>query len=273
MFFSGTDEHNTMKLPVSTNTIDYGTKYLGHNTLYFPEIESTNSFALTVAQNDGPEGTIIIADEQTDGKGRFDRRWYSPKGRGLWFSLILKPEVDPSKIAQLTLVAAVAIAEAVYKLCGLSLKIKWPNDLLLNGKKVCGILAEAHFDNSNACVILGIGINIDMDFSQNEKLDSYATSLKAELNEDIDKTRLLSEILLQLETWYEKWLNEGSGPVLTVWRKKNITLGKEVVVSSFNEKFKGLVLDIDEEGSLIVEDEDGKIHKLNSGEISLGNMH
>lgn len=262
---------NNMKVPLSTNSLNLGTKYLGHNTLYYPEVESTNEVAISVAQNGGPEGTVIIADKQTKGQGRLQREWYSPKGKGLWFSIILKPNIDPIKVSQLTLVAAVATADAVNKVTGLSPGIKWPNDLLINGRKFCGILSEGQIGNEGIdYVILGIGLNVNLDFYDfSLDIRSKATSLKIEAGKHIERTQLFREILCQLEKWYEVWLREGFEPIGLAWKERNITLGQLVQVNSFQEVFDGKAIDIDNEGALIVKDKNNKIYHFNSGEISL----
>lgn len=262
---------NNMKVPLSTNSLNLGTKYLGRNTLYYPEVESTNEIAISVAQNGGPEGTVIIADKQTKGQGRLQREWYSPKGKGLWFSIILKPNIDPIKVSQLTLVAAVATADAVSKVIGLSPGIKWPNDLLINGRKFCGILSEGQIGNEGIdYVILGIGLNANLDFYDfGLEIRSKATSLKIETGKHIERTQLFREILCQLEKCYETWLREGFEPIRLAWKEKNITLGQLVQVNSFQEVFQGKAIDIDNGGALIVKDKNNKIYSFNSGEVSL----
>lgn len=247
------------------------TRFVGRRIYYSESLPSTNDRAKDLARQGEPEGTIVVADEQTGGRGRLGRSWLSPKGKGLWFSVVFRPPVNPSRASQLTILAAVALAGAIMDRTGLQVGIKWPNDLLLNGRKVCGILTEmsAEMDRINY-LVLGAGVNVNLapaDFAGEVK--ETATSLMIERNGPVSRVGLLRAALESIERWYLCWLSEGFVPVLARWKDLSVTLDRPVRIHALNETWEGWAEDIDGEGALILRMDDGSRKKVISGEVSL----
>ncbi|AZR74965.1 biotin--[acetyl-CoA-carboxylase] ligase [Anoxybacter fermentans] len=246
------------------------TTTLGKKIVFFEEIDSTNTQAKESAL-DYPEGTIFLAEAQTKGRGRLGRSWSSIPGKGIWCSVLLKPSLDPTFAGQFPLLTAVAIAETFHNL-GVDAKIKWPNDLLVDGKKICGILTEmgAELDRINYLVI-GFGINVKHKLEDFPKeIRTIATSLEMVLKKEVDRVQLLCDILLKLEKYYFQLLKEGFEPIRKLWKEYTCTLGHEVKISRFNElPLFGKALDLNPDGSLLFELPDGQIINVHSGEIGL----
>ncbi|MDN5302635.1 MAG: BirA family transcriptional regulator [Thermoanaerobacteraceae bacterium] len=243
--------------------------FLGEKIYYFSSVDSTNSQAKKFAQEGAPHGTIVIADEQTGGKGRLGRAWESPKGTGIWVSVILKPDIMPSEAPKLTMLTAVAVTEAITEKTGISASIKWPNDVLIDGKKVCGILTEmsAETDVVNY-VVIGTGINVNNDIFPDEIKDK-AISLKIAAGNAVDRIQILAGFLERLEYHYKTAMARGFEPVLNDWRKLCCNLGKPVEIITRDGSFTGIAEDIDEQGALIVKKTDGKFERVLSGDVSL----
>lgn len=246
------------------------TKFLGEKIYYYGKIGSTNELGYRLAQTKVAEGTLIIAEEQTKGKGRMGRSWYSPPYLGIWMSLILRPDISPSKAPGLSLCAGLALALSIKKLTGLDAKLKWPNDCLINKKKVGGILLElqAELDRINF-VILGLGVNINQtkkDFPK--KIKKTATSLRIELKKNVGRVLLLKLFLENFEKIYSSFKEDG----LTFLKKRikdlSIVLEENIELSFGRKKIKGKALDIDDDGSLLVESKGKKI-KVFAGEVTL----
>lgn len=240
---------------------------------YFDVLESTNLTAVKFAQEGAPEGTVIIAERQDGGRGRMRRVWSSPKG-GLWFTVILRPQIDPQYVAQLTLLTGVAVTRALREIYATEeIAIKWPNDILYEGRKVCGILSEMKLDENGFVeyAIIGIGINVGLkpqDFPP--ELRGTAASLNASLQKDYSCAYVLEHILTEFEPLYRKWLAEGSAAIMEPWKKLSCTLGKKVFVKDDDEIiFSGEALGITSEGALIVRDADGVSQSFDFGEISI----
>ncbi|MDD2402292.1 MAG: biotin--[acetyl-CoA-carboxylase] ligase [Clostridia bacterium] len=247
------------------------TKVVGQNLFCFSSVDSTNKVAKNEAAKGCQEGTVVVADKQDEGKGRLNRNWVSPSGRGLWFSIVLRPDIDPPRASQLTFVSAVAVCRSLQTLTGLELNIKWPNDILFKGKKVCGILTElsAEIDKVNY-VVVGIGININHtidDFPL--ELRDTATSLTQISGQNYNRPALLRSILLEYEKQYFDYQEKGFMQILDSWRKLNTTLGKKVKVNTREESYYGVAEDINEEGCLIVRKESGEVVELMAGDVSL----
>ena len=246
------------------------TKFLGGKIYYYGKIGSTNELGYRLAQVEAEEGTLIITEEQTKGKGRMGRSWYSPPYLGIWMSLILRPDISPSKAPALSLCAGLALALSIKKLTGLDAKLKWPNDCLINRKKVGGILLElqAELDRINF-VILGLGVNINQtqkDFPK--KIKKTATSLRIELKKNVGRVLLLKLFLENFEKIYSSFKEDG----LTFLKKRiknlSVVLGENIELSFGRKKIKGKALDIDDDGSLLVESKGKKI-KVFAGEVTL----
>ncbi|MDP3014789.1 MAG: biotin--[acetyl-CoA-carboxylase] ligase [Candidatus Subteraquimicrobiales bacterium] len=244
------------------------TRILGSEIHHFNEVGSTNNLAKDLARRGAVEGTLVIAERQSLGKGRFGRHWVSPSG-GLWFSLILKPEILPLDAPKVTLLAGVAITETIQKTLGLNARIKWPNDLLIDGKKVAGLLTEmsAEIDRVDF-IILGIGINVNVDITDfPRELRSKVTSLKEALSRKVDRIDFLKSLLVCLERYYLELKEGKTESILSRWKELNDTLGAYVKVSSLEEEIVGEALSLDEHGGLILRLESGEKRVIYSGEI------
>lgn len=242
--------------------------FLAKKIYYRSSTNSTNTDAKKVAKY-SPNGTIVIAEEQKKGRGRMGRKWSSPKGCGLWLSIVLKPDIPPYKAPILTLLTSVCVQEAIKNTTKISADIKWPNDIFINGKKACGILTEisAEMDAINY-IVIGIGINVNNDDFPAE-IKNIATSLKVEKGEAIDRINLLVNVLESFEYFYKKALDNKLNEVLEIWRKYCCNLGKPVKITGKNKTFKGIAVDISEDGALLVKKKNGDIEKVLSGDVSL----
>ncbi|WP_019554929.1 biotin--[acetyl-CoA-carboxylase] ligase [Propionispira raffinosivorans] len=246
------------------------TKVLGKDIQYYKEVISTNNQAKLAAQQDAGEGTIIVSEAQTSGRGRLARGWYSPAEKGIWFSVILRPHFLPQEAPKCTLLAAVAIVKAIETITEIQVGIKWPNDILYNKLKLVGILTEmnAEMDCINY-IIIGMGINVNI--QKNEfplELQHIATSLAIIKGKKISRVQLLNEILFQIETLYNIAQTEGFAKILEEWKKYSVTLGKTVDVIGINDTFAGLAMDIDEDGALLVKTKAG-IKRVLAGDVSI----
>ena len=231
---------------------------------------STQECARELAHAGAPHGTLVIAEVQTGGRGRLGRLWGSPKG-GLWMSLVLRPWFDASLASRITQTAAVGVAKALWDI-GVQASIKWPNDLLAGGKKICGILAESSAENATGpakerrleYVILGIGMNANLDPAELGVPDRAVTTIRSELGRDVDLVQLLRALLSNLDA--ELGRIEDFGSVLEDWRTLNCTLGERVRVRRFGETIEGRALDLSQEGALLLATHRGTV-ELFEGEI------
>lgn len=241
---------------------------LGSKIFYRPVTESTNNDAKRLAQEGAPNGTLAIAERQQGGRGRMGREWNSPEG-GIWLSVVLRPELSPADAPKLTIMTAVAVADAIFQSAGICANIKWPNDILVDGKKVCGILTEmsAEMDAINY-VIIGIGINVNNDNFPDELRDKSA-SLKQLKGVEVSRIRVLASLLEKLESYYLMAEREGFEKIFDRWRELCINLGKNVRIVGKNVSFEGTAIDIDSAGALLVKTSSGKIERVLSGDVSL----
>ncbi len=241
------------------------TKILGKKIFYFDTVFSTMDEAFRLGMEGAEEGTVICAESQTKGRGRLGRSWSSPKGKGIYMSVILRPRLSPTEVSQLTLLAAVAAAEAIQKVSGLSAMIKWPNDLLIGGKKVVGILTELSAETDRVkFVAIGIGINVNTPVNQ---LPPHATSLKNEADKNFSRVELIREILRSLEEWYLRFQEEGPAVVMMRWKELSSTLGKHIKISDPNQTIEGKAIDIDDDGGLLIRSDSGIVVKKMSGDV------
>ena len=246
------------------------TKTMGQTIHFYEETDTTNNRARELALEGAPEGTLVVAEKQTAGRGRRGKVWESPLGTGIWMSLVLRPQIMPAEASVLTLLCGLATAEAIEAETGLSAGIKWPNDILINGKKAVGILTEMDCEMSEVhFVIPGIGINVNT-ASFPPEIAEIATSLYLECGKTVSRRRLVHRVLERLEEHYETFLRTGSfAAMLEDYRKHCITLGKEVHVLG-REPFFAEALDITPEGELLVRRADnGKEEVVFSGEVSI----
>ncbi|GMB07902.1 biotin--[acetyl-CoA-carboxylase] ligase [Thermolongibacillus altinsuensis] len=258
---------------VTGNEIQLGlkTKRLGWNVYYEESVPSTQKIAHKLAYDGAEEGTLVIAEEQTAGRGRLDRSWHSPKGTGIWMSLILRPAIPPQQAPQLTLLAAVAVSQGIQEVTGLVPDIKWPNDILLNGKKAVGILTELQADPDQVhAVIVGIGINVNQTREHfPSELASTATSLALEAGKPVNRAQLVQMILSKFETLYDQYLQHGFSPIKLLWEGYAVTIGKEVVARTLSGTVSGVALGITDTGTLKLRTKDGDIHYIYSADIEI----
>lgn len=237
--------------------------------IYFEELDSTSIYAKAMAKEGASEGTVIIADRQLGGYGRMGRSFHSPKGTGLYMSIILRPCLSPEKTLYITTAAAVAVAQVLCEVASAEFGIKWVNDIYLNGKKVCGILTEAGFSNNGRLdyAVLGIGINISLpkEGFPDEIKESATAAFDAPINKET-RMKLTDMIVDKFFEYYKKLEDK---EYLPYYKAKNITVGKEVTVITSSESYPACVLDIDDEFHLIVKNNKGNIITLSSGEVSI----
>ena len=244
------------------------TSILGRRALYFRNVTSTNDMAKGLAVKGASEGTVVVAETQTGGKGRFGREWASPEG-GLWFSVILRPKTQSGHATKLTLLASVAAAEGIRSLYGLRVEIKWPNDILVNGKKACGILTEGKIKGETMdFAVLGVGINANFGVEALPlNVQELATTLKHELGREVSREALLCELLERMEFYYNSFIRGDFDMILHNWRHLAAFLGSYVEVTSDKERIRGWAVDIGSDGALIVKLRDQTLLRVTSGEI------
>jgi len=245
------------------------TKTMGKVIHSLAEVDSTNSYASRLASDGAPEGTVVVSDRQTAGRGRLGRKWASPPGVNIYMSVILRPEIPPSEAPMLTLAASVAVAQALRGLYGLQAEIKWPNDVLMDGRKAVGILTEMSAEPDRVRhIVLGVGIDVNMTRESFPKeLKNIATSVMAELGKKVDRAELVRRFLLELEKTYAMLTGGKKEAVLNAWRGLSCTLGRKVRVVTPRGEATGLARDIDESGALIVELGGGRVEKVTSGDV------
>jgi BirA family biotin operon repressor/biotin-[acetyl-CoA-carboxylase] ligase len=241
------------------------TKIIGKKILFLKEVDSTNNRAKQIALEE-KEGAVVISEKQTSGRGRRGRKWESPEG-GIAISFILKPNVSPERAPQMTLISSLALVETLNKIHnGLNAKIKWPNDILISGKKISGILTELSADMEKInYVVVGVGVNLN---STVENLPENATSLKIETKEQVSIKQFLKSFFDHYDKLYLEYLNGGIDQIIERWKKNSDTIGKKVKIIGINETYEGLAKDIDENGALILKTNEKEI-KVYSGDVSL----
>ncbi|TSB46940.1 biotin--[acetyl-CoA-carboxylase] ligase [Alkalicoccobacillus porphyridii] len=245
------------------------TKRFGQKVTYHASVPTTQSVAHKLAENGASEGHVVLADEQTSGRGRLGRSWHSAFGTSISMSLILRPLLEPQQIPQLTLVAAVALTRAIEKVTKLEVDIKWPNDILINGKKIVGILTEMHSEPGLAkVVILGIGINVNqsaLELTQDDR--NQATSLSIEAGMEINRAKLVAQILYELEWLYDLYVENGFSELKVMWEARSISIRKRLKAQTINGTIIGTSKGISPEGALLIEDDAGVEHLLYSADI------
>ena len=264
---------NTEKLLPWEITRDLKTKLIGKRVYYFEEIDSTQNFAQNIAADKKENGTIIIAEKQTSGRGRLDRKWTSPKG-GIWFSLIIHPKFDVSSSTLIPILSAVALSKSIKSVLDIETEVKWPNDITMNGKKVAGVLVDASFQtNSIDYLILGIGINFDIDAKKLEKRltktpNFYGIdSLRGKENKTPPKT-LLKEFLLQFEKNLFQLDKGEKSKIIKEWTKRAAGIGKKITINTSNGKISGISQGIDNDGALKIKTKN-ETKKIYVGDVVL----
>ena len=265
--------NDTEKLLPWEITRDLKTEVIGKRIYYFEEIDSTQNFAQQIASDKKENGTIIIAEKQTTGRGRLNRKWTSPKG-GMWFSLIIHPEFDVSSATLIPIVGAVALAKSIKSILDIETSVKWPNDITLNGKKVAGMLVDASFQANNIdYLILGVGINFDIDVKKLEKIlvkspNFYGVESLREKHDKTPPKLLLSEFLLQFEKILLQ-LNKGEkSKIVKEWMRKANGIGKKITVNTSTGKILGVSQGIDNDGALKVKTGKG-VKRIFVGDVVL----
>ena len=249
------------------------TDLIGKRVYYFEEIDSTQNFAQKIALDKKENGTIIIAEKQTSGRGRLDRKWTSPKG-GVWFSLIIHPKFDVSNSTLVPIAGAVALSKSIKSILNIETSVKWPNDITLDGKKVAGMLVDASFQANNIeYLILGVGINFDIDVKKLEKRlmkssNFYGvSSLRAE-NDVTPPKLLLNEFLLEFEKTLLQLTKGEKSKIVKEWTKRADNIGKKIVINTSNGKISGIAQGIDNDGAMKVKTTK-EIKKIFVGDVVL----
>ena len=245
------------------------TRTFGRVIYCLEELDSTNRFAKKVATTGRPEGTLVYAEKQTQGRGRWGRVWDSAAGKGLWFSVVLCPRLEPSSVALLTMLGTTVIARVVEKELGLSVKVRWPNDLLLNGRKVGGVLTEvSRGEVGIKTAVLGMGLNVNQeaeDFSPDVR--ERAVSLRMVYGRRVDRLSLLASVLLQLENDYRESLNLGFDSVLRRWVFRSSILGHEILLRLNGHTVEGVVKGFHKDGSLVLVTGKGEERRYAEGDV------
>ncbi|KAB2924729.1 MAG: biotin--[acetyl-CoA-carboxylase] ligase [Bacteroidetes bacterium] len=245
------------------------TREFGRTIHSFDRIDSTNTFGKRIDPSDAPHGTLIIAEEQTAGRGRLQRSWESDPGTNLLFSLILYPAFDAEKYRLLPFAASLAAADAVERVTGLSVSCKWPNDILIGTKKVCGMLLESVTGNRGVTrIVLGIGLNVNQEQFP-EELRFKATSLVLETGAAADRIVLLQAVLEELEVRYEQLERYPPQTLLDDWKMKALIFGKKITVLESEFAYDAVAIDLAEDGALIVRPADGPVKRIYAGDVSI----
>ena len=247
------------------------TTYVGRKIYAFRTLKSTSDYAFRLAEEGADEGTLVVAEEQTTGRGRFGRSWHSPPGVGIWCSLVLRPRMFPWEAPRITMVAALAVARTIESVTGIPAVLKWPNDVYIHHRKVCGILTElsAEVESINF-IVIGIGLNVNqLERHFPQQLADTATSLRIECGGEVSRVRLLRSLLNELELSYDHMMKDGFSSLINEIKSKSCSLQKDVSVRLHNRVYKGRALDIDEHGGLVLELSNGRIEHLITGDITI----
>ncbi|MOA10033.1 Bifunctional ligase/repressor BirA [compost metagenome] len=235
-------------------------------------MQTTQEEARSLAEEGATSGTLVIDAEQTTGRGRRGNPWFSPARKGIWMSMILRPNCPLSFAPQLTLLSAVAVCRAVRRLTGVEAGIKWPNDLLVSGRKICGILIESvGEDGMIKYCIVGIGIDVNMDASDiPAELTDIVTSLKMESGKEINRATLIASVMNELEDLFELYEKEGFTPIGQLWQELSVTIGKRIKVITPQGEKSGVAIALENSGALKMMDDHGEMHTIYSGEVHIG---
>ncbi len=245
------------------------TQALGGRPLrYYDRIGSTNDAARDWALGGAPAGAVVVADEQTSGRGRLARQWLTPPGQAIAFSVVLRPALDPARLQRVTALGGVAVCETLSSYAPREkVGMKWPNDCLIDGRKVCGILAEALWVASRfEAVVLGIGINVRVDFRGTPLADT-ATSLEDHAMGAVNRAELVAQVLQRVDDWWDKLADPA---LVAAWRGWLVTLGQQVRIQTGQGVLEGRARDVDEAGALLVIDDGGREHRVLAGDVLSG---
>lgn len=242
------------------------TRFVGRCLLYHPSLPSTQNLAKHEAQRDAPEGTTVLADEQTAGRGRLGRQWVSPPGANLYFSVLLRPAAE--HLRMLGMICPLAVCQAVEEVTGLPTRVKWPNDVLVRSRKLAGVLIDSELsDDKVEYAIAGIGINVNFDVAPHEELRDIATSMATELGREVAREEVLAAVLGHFETLYEA-VRRGE-PVHDGWKARLDTIGRQVRVRFGDSVEEGVAEDAEPDGALVLRRPDGSRVRIEAGEVTL----
>jgi len=250
------------------------TKWAGCRVAFYDELPSTNLQAKLDAENGAPQGTLIVADMQTSGRGRRGRAWNSPAGINSYFTLILKPDFPVETASMVTLVMGLAVAEGIRKNCGVEAGIKWPNDIVVNGKKICGMLAEMSVERDFIhYIVMGVGINVGLQEFPPEIVET-ATCLERECGHRVPRAALIADVMKEFETYYDIFLKTGGlAELMEHYNSLLVNKGREVRVLTPGAEFQGVSQGINEAGELLVERPDGTVARVYAGEVSVRGIY
>ncbi|MFH1032096.1 MAG: biotin--[acetyl-CoA-carboxylase] ligase [Chloroflexota bacterium] len=252
-------------LSAASVTKNLGVRLIGRRVIYYPSVTSTNELAKQEARKGAVEGTVVIAGEQTVGKGRLSRNWLTPKGN-IALSIILYP--DLTHLHFLIMVASLAVVHSIEAVSNLKPEIKWPNDVLINGRKVCGILIESDVQGNRVnYAVIGIGINANLRLADFPELQPIATSLSDELGREVSRLNLVRRLLVEMDRLYSD-LQAGKSPY-DEWRDRLVTLGKRVRVKAGETVYEGIAESVAEDGSLMLRDAKSSLIKILAGDVTL----
>jgi BirA family biotin operon repressor/biotin-[acetyl-CoA-carboxylase] ligase len=241
------------------------TRVLGRHVVHADALPSTMNEAFRLAEAGAVEGTLVIAETQTQGRGRMGRVWSSPRGKGIYMSLILRPSCAPTDAARLTLTAAVAVAEGLQRSTGIEALIKWPNDLLVDGRKLCGILTEMRAETDRVSfIVLGIGVNVN---NSPQQLLPEGISIRQILGRTVPRAQVLADILSGLESYYALFSQGAFSEVLKAWKRRSGTIGRTVRFVDKGRMVEGVAVDLDTDGALLVKLGDGRVVRRISGDV------
>src|SRR5579859_5064402 len=249
----------------------YKTKVVGRDIRVFEETTSTNDVVEKLARDGVKEGVVVFAESQTRGRGRLGRKWISPPRKGLWFSALLRPPLRPVEVTQLTIAAATALARAIRAQTGAAPEIKWPNDILLRGKKVAGILTElsAELDRVKY-IILGVGVDVNLNPGEfPAELRKLATSLKIETGRKLDRAELAVQILRELDRDYGRICSGQFEAVANEWEKHCTTIGHQVTIRLGDRKIQGRAESLDTDGALLLRTQHGRLERIIGGDVTV----
>jgi len=252
-------------------SFDLDTSVIGKHIVHFSEVPSTQDIADKMARDGAEEGTCVIAERQTSGRGRRSRNWASPFKDGVYISIILRPNLKPLHIIQIPLIAGVALVKAIQKTTNLEASIKWPNDIFLSGRKVAGILTEVNCDIDTVhYIVLGMGINVNTrSTTLPREVKGIATSLSQECGHEVSRVDFLKNLLAELEKAYGEFVANGFEQIGSQWMAYNNTIGSIITVNDGQNVFEGKAIRIDEDGFLIIETNNRQMQRIISADVSL----
>ena len=268
---NGIIESHDLSIEEIKNSLSGSMCAVGKKIIFLETVDSTNTHAMELAGKGCEEGTVVIADAQTGGKGRLGRKWLSPAGKNIYMSIVLRPHIPPRNAAILTLMSAVSCATAIKKCSSIPVTIKWPNDLMVAGKKIGGILTEIKADMDRiSYAVIGIGINVNLNpMDMPAEIGSTMTSIKHHSGDVYPRTEIAVEILKETDRWYSILLNTGKKTIADEWMLLSSGIGRTVKVTVGDTVFTGVAESIDEEGMLMLRLPDNSIKKINSGDVAI----